>query len=390
MIITDCEPLLVGAAAVFRDDESITPIRLPLWTRAHYSNRTMEMVALCPMGVRLRFTTEARRLTLHSRVEQNTSWQQPEPTRAAIWLATTGDGPSRQELARVVTLAPDVLVDEADGSRTLHPRDGGPQTFDLQDIGTSGPRTVELWLPHNARVDLESLESDAPVTQAAPPSGPRWLHYGSSISQCVEADDPLSSWPMQAAAELGADLISVALSGNAMLDPFVARSIADIPADVITLKLGINIVNAAAMTARTFGPAIHGFLDTVRQGHPHTPIVVFTAIACPMHEETPGPTVWGAGRLHGTTSTPPREDELTLEDTRRIVRSVVATREQSDPRLFLAEGTELLGQDDADRLYDDLHPDQAGFDLMAGRLVALVRSREDLARAFGQEFRRST
>ena len=49
----------------------------------------------------------------------------------------------------------------------------------------------------------------------------------------------------------------------------------DTPADMINVKIGINIVNADVMRLRAFGPAVHGFLDTVRDGHPGVPMLVF-------------------------------------------------------------------------------------------------------------------
>ena len=48
---------------------------------------------------------------------------------------------------------------------------------------------------------------------------------------------------------------NLGFSGSAMLDPFTARTIRDQPADLISLKLGINLVNGDAMRMRTdWGP----------------------------------------------------------------------------------------------------------------------------------------
>lgn len=385
-MITHLEPYVVGAADFARHADTITPTRLPLWTRPQHPNRVIDAVARCPVGVRLRLRTASSRVTVGARVEQNVDWSQPEPALPPIWIATTGVGASRRELARVAVAHPDILRDEPDGRQTLHPGDGAAATFDLGAAPDGVARTVELWLPHNARVDLRSIDADAPIEPAPMTQMTRWLHYGSSISQCGNAADPLSSWPAQVAHGLEVDLTSMALSGNAMLDPFVARAIAESRADVISLKLGINVVNAAALTARTFGPSVHGFLDIIRSAHPAVPIVVITAIACPIHETTPGPTVWGSadGRLHGTTSAVPREGEMTLQDTRRLMREVVKTRRVSDSNLHLLDGLALLASEDSALLYDDLHPGQDGFDLMAERFIALVRSRDDLSEAFRQ------
>ena len=64
----------------------------------------------------------------------------------------------------------------------------------------------------------------------------------------------------------------------------------DTPADLISVKIGINLVNTDLMRLRAFAPAVHGFLDTIRDGHPTTPLLVVSPLFCPIHEDTPGPT----------------------------------------------------------------------------------------------------
>ncbi|MFD9486075.1 hypothetical protein ACFWBX_19220 [Streptomyces sp. NPDC059991] len=49
-------------------------------------------------------------------------------------------------------------------------------------------------------------------------------------------------------------------------------------------------------------PAVHGFLDTIREGHPDAPLLVVSPLLCRIHEDTPGPcaldlTALSAGRL---------------------------------------------------------------------------------------------
>ena len=76
-----------------------------------------------------------------------------------------------------------------------------------------------------------------------------------------------------------------------------ARVIRDTGADLISPKIGINLVNADLMRVRAFGPAVHGFLDTIRDGHPETPLLVVSPTACPIHESTPGPSDFDAASL---------------------------------------------------------------------------------------------
>lgn len=132
---------------------------------------------------------------------------------------------------------------------------------------------------------------DAPV-EPAPARGRRtWLHHGSSISHGSVAASPTTTWPALAAALGGVELINLGLSGSALLDPFTARAMRDTAADLISVKIGINLVNTDLMRMRAFTPAVHGFLDTIREGHPDTPLLVISPILCPIHEDTPGPTL---------------------------------------------------------------------------------------------------
>ena len=120
-----------------------------------------------------------------------------------------------------------------------------------------------------------------------------WLHHGSSISHGSDAESPSTTWPALAAALGGVELVNLGFGGSALLDPFTARTLRDTPADLISVKIGINLVNTDLMRLRAFGPAVHGFLDTIREGHPSTPLLVVSPLLCPIHEDTPGPA--GAG-----------------------------------------------------------------------------------------------
>jgi hypothetical protein len=95
------------------------------------------------------------------------------------------------------------------------------------------------------------------VTPAPTDGHQVWVHYGSSISQGSNAAGPSTTWAALAAAAGGVDLVNLGFSGGMMLDSFVARAIRDRPADLISIKIGINIVGGDAMRRRAFGPAVH-------------------------------------------------------------------------------------------------------------------------------------
>ncbi|MCU1353981.1 MAG: GDSL-like Lipase/Acylhydrolase family, partial [Acidimicrobiales bacterium] len=198
----------------------------------------------------------------------------------------------------------------------------------------------------------------------------RWVHYGSSISHCMEADRPTGIWPVIVARRAGLDLQSLAIAGQCQIDQFAARTIRDLDVDLISLKLGINVVNADSMRERAFVPAVHGFLDTVRDGHPDTPIVLVTPIICPVVEDHPGPTVADdtglCQRIERPADDPP--GALTLRRIRDLLTEIAAARQaDGDRNLHLLSGLDLFGADDVDDLPDGLHPNPAGYARIADR-----------------------
>ena len=216
----------------------------------------------------------------------------------------------------------------------------------------------------------------------------RWVHHGSSISQGSNALSPSTTWPALAAALAGVELVNLGFSGSALLDPFVARAIRDQPADIVSVKLGINLVNADLMRQRAFGPAVHGFLDTIREGHPDTPLIVVGPLYCPIHETTPGPgafdvdaLVRGEVRFVATgdpaeASRPGGLGRLTLTYIRAQLATIVARRQVDDPAISYVDGLTLYGPADAQEhpLPDNLHPDAATHQLIGERFVGTLRT----------------
>ncbi len=238
-------------------------------------------------------------------------------------------------------------------------------------------REYELWLPQSASTELRELRvADGSRVEPPTTARPRWAHYGSSISHCIEADGPTDAWPAIAARNAGVDLVSFAFAGQCQLDQFVARSIRDEAPHLVSMEVGINVVNADTLDVRTFAPALHGFLDTLRERLPDVPILVVSPIVCPMVEDHPGPTVpddHGGFRI--ITDAPPelRATSLTLRQIRRIVTDVVdGRRDRGDANLHALSGLELFGEADAPGLPDGLHPRADGYRLMAERFGALA------------------
>lgn len=232
-------------------------------------------------------------------------------------------------------------------------------------------KDIEIWFPASASSALEALTANSEVLRPSPVTKRKWVHYGSSISQCGETDKPSSIWAVNAAERLELDIFNLGLAGQCHLDGFIARTIADIPSDFISLKLGINTLNADTMRERTFVPAVHNFLDIIRSKQPTTPIKVISPIWCPFHEDVPGPSLIRDGMLTSQKRTAEFSvGALTLRRVRTLLQEAVLVR--SDLNLTYLDGLKLFNEGDAPDLPDLLHPNDAGYRRMGERFAALV------------------
>jgi hypothetical protein len=359
---------LHGAAELERTERGLRPHRLPEWVREQFPDPQLLMAEGQPSGVRVVLATSARTVSLVSH-PLRVAYRGADRPRGAMDLVLDGE-----PVASSVLDDGDLIeADLATGATEFRP--GPPHTTTFDGL-PAGDKLVELWLPHNESVELVELRSDAPVAPVQP-SRRVWLHHGSSISHGSNASTPTGIWPALAARLGGVDLRNLGLGGSALVDPFLARVIRDAPADLISVKLGINVVNLDGMRLRTFVPAVHGFLDTIRDGHPTTPLVLASPIFCGIHEDTPGPgaidpDTLGTGQVRFVAtgrSEEQQQGKLTLKVIRDALAAVVERR--GDPNLHYLDGTTLYGADDAVEhpLPDALHPDTATHRLIGERFA---------------------
>jgi lysophospholipase L1-like esterase len=376
MLNTPITPdLFYGAVEIEHTPDGVLPHRLPAWARAQCPDGQLAMAEAQPSGVRLVFRTAAQTIELVTLPTKRAYGSLPPRPDGVYDLLI--DGRLTQQASahggRVLN------IDIATGATSLVP--GEPQILRFEGLSAES-KIVEIWLPHDETTELVALRSDALVTSVASTGKRRWLHHGSSISQGSTAATPTGIWPAVAAGRAGVELFNLGFSGNALLDPFVARTMRDMPADLISIKMGINLVNTDLMRVRAFGPAVHGFLDTVREGHPQTPLLVISPICCPIHEDTPGPTQFVAAALRegrllfraSGNAKEARQGKLTLRVIREQLRSIVQQRAQTDPNIHYLDGTSLYGASDNERLPlpDELHPDAATHQLMGERFADIV------------------
>jgi lysophospholipase L1-like esterase len=368
------EGLVRGALDLERTEHGLLPHRLPARARTQYTDGQLSMAESQPSGVRLVARTRATAIELDTlRTTMEYKGVPPRPDGVYDLLVDGRLTAQARSTGGIVTTV-DMVTGTAD-TRT------GP----VGTVAFSGlpdhEKVVEVWLPHYETTRLVALRADAPMT-AVPTSRPVWLHHGSSISQGSNAASPSTTWPALAAARGGVELVNLGLAGSALLDPFTARALRDTPADLVSVKIGINLVNADAMRLRAFVPAVHGFLDTIREGHPTTPLLVVSPVYCPIHEDTPGPGAFdtdalreGLVRFRATGDPDERAaGKLTLRVIRDELARVVKGRAADDANLHYLDGLRLYGEADHDELplADRLHPDAPSHRRMGERFAALA------------------
>ncbi|WP_245908849.1 SGNH/GDSL hydrolase family protein [Mycobacterium neglectum] len=366
--------MLRGLAELERTERGWLPHRLTARARAQCDDPQLLGAQSQPSGVRFALRTAASVLELDVIRTRVLLVGVPERPDGTVDLVVNG------RLARqAATSGGDVVrVDPASGDTRVEPGPAATIRFDLP----AGDKDVEIWLPHYERIELVALRADAPIS-ALPEARQRWVHHGSSISQGSNALSPSTTWAALAAGLAGVDLVNLGFSGSALLDPFVARAIRDQPADIVSVKLGINLVNADLMRQRAFGPAVHGFLDTIREGHPDVPLIVVGPLYCPIHETTPGPGAFDVdalarGEVRFVATGDPAEatrpgglGRLTLTYIRAQLAAIVARRQVDDSAISYVDGLALYGPADAEAhpLPDNLHPDAATHQLIGERFA---------------------
>ena len=312
------DPRLIwsGAISLQRGDGWLKPWRVPHEDLDLYSPGEIALAGRAerPSGVRLRFATDSRHLTFHTE-------------------AMLEDG-------NFDLYADDALIETV--------------SFSVGDTEVSfsglAPRskTVELWLNQFAPFSLRYFEiDDGASLERVEDERPKWITYGSSITHCRQAGSPSFTWPGVVARAQQLNLTSLGFGGQCHADPMIARLIRDLPADFISIKMGINIYGAGSLSPRSYRPAVIGTIATIRDGHPEIPFAVCSPI-------------WGAHRESTQNNV-----GLTLEQMRmEVCEAVESFRRRGDARIFYVDGLKLFDETMAEHLPDNLHPNALGYRLM--------------------------
>ncbi len=255
----------------------------------------------------------------------------------------------------------DLLINEKFVRSHLFKKETHQLTIELPG---QGMRQVEIWLDQALAWTIKQLEIDdssqafgslvPKEDQEIFPKKLSWVHYGSSISQAKHITSPSRIWLAQTARQMGLSLTNLGLSGQCVMDPMMGRVIGDVPADLISLKLGINTYPGLS-TIRMFESTVIGLISSIRDKHPMTPLLILSPIYSENREAVEGPT------------------GLTLSYMRGILEGVVRKFYlRGDDHIYYRDGRQILDQTCLDHLPDGLHPDGIIQDHMAHGMTQIL------------------
>lgn len=333
------DSLLDGQVSLRRRPGAVQPVRFPLEDLTFLDPFT-RWVASCAAGVRLRTTTDSRKLSLASTQRQAVGADRD----ANYELYVDGQFWARKPAKGGARLT-------AEGATEGDER----ATVAFGDL-PAGEKTLELWLPPTATVSITALELDDGAHWAAwPDRRPRLVFHGSSISHCMEADGSSGAWPAVAASLADMAHLNLGWAGSCLLSGLAARAIRDQPADGIVLKLGINVYSEGMLKERTFLDSAHSMISIIREKHPTTPLMIVSPIYSASRES------------EGAAGGP------SLCRMRELLEGVVETRAKAGDRAIrYLSGLALFDEADAPDLPDDLHPNAAGYRRMGERFFEVA------------------
>ena len=310
-----------GAVSVERTDAWVKPWRIPHEDRVLFAEG-LRLRAAAPSGVRLALRSDTT--SVAGRVEP------VEEGIASLDLCCDGE-----------------LV----ASRPLAGQDG----FRFDGL-PGGDKLIELWAPQTGEFRLRGLEiGDGASVAPFHDDRPKWVTYGSSITHSGGAESPVYTWPAVVARSRGYNLTNLGYGGNCHLDSMVARVIRDLPADLLSMCVGINIYGSGSLNPRSFREAVIGFVKIVREKHPDTPYAVMSPIWSPPRETTRN----AAG--------------FTLEEMReQVAAAVAALRDRGDKNVHYVHGLDVFGPDLGALLPDNVHPSPEGYKVLGKNFAERV------------------
>jgi hypothetical protein len=311
-----------GVVSLEKNNEYVMPWRLPFENLDMFHNEVLHTASQRPSGVTLCFSSDTRKLKF-------ITTPACEAGNADLYL----DGQLYQ--------TKDISA--------------GDNSFAFENL-PPGFKAFEFWPNHREPFKLKGIEIDKSASLEKPEDKrKKWITYGSSITHCQAAASPSFTWPGVVARAKGLNLISLGFAGQCHADPMIFRLIRDMPADFISVKLGINIYGRSSLHPRTFKPAVIGGIATVREKHPDIPLAVCSPI-------------WSANR-----ETEANSAGFTLPMMRDDVKAAVEIfSRRGDRNIHYVDGLSLFDESLSEYLPDNLHPDAEGYKILGRNFIKEV------------------
>jgi hypothetical protein len=320
-----------GAVSLQHEKNWTAPWRIDYDRFELYPNLTEDAGRLCA-GIRLSFATTAQNIALD--------------------LADMGERPIKLNPNRIPTL--DVFVDGCKNQQISYELSGGVVYFKPLEEGL---KVVEIWLDNCFPFRLKGLYIDkgAHILRVENRKK-RWIHYGSSISHLVQAYSPSATWTSIVAQKCNLHLTNLGFRGQCMLDPMVGHMIKELPADYITLKIGINL-HEGALSQRTFEPCAIGLIHTIREKHKNTPIFIISPIYCVFRDMEFKKNDCG----------------YTLPEMRSILEGIVEKfARYGDKNIYYVDGLKIFNKEEMEQHSEGLHPFAEGQFILAEHFIENV------------------
>ena len=221
----------------------------------------------------------------------------------------------------------------------------------------AGGRDFSLILPAGSDVDFLGLELTGGRHELlSPPTRPAFLYvaYGDSIVQGFSASSIAEGYPHRIGETQGWRTLNMGFGGRETVASD-GTAVGDLAGNILSIAMGINDFlgeNEGPTPGPLFQTRYDGLLDNLRAVQPTVPVFAMT------------PT-WT--KFEGI----PNSVGLTVEGYRQLIRDVVSQR--SDPNLYLVEGLTLVPPG-LTYFPDGLHPNDAGYELLASSLIAVFES----------------
>jgi len=227
------------------------------------------------------------------------------------------------------------------------------------DLSGEPTKPVVVYVPEAMRPTIKWIAAEGGEIEPAMRQ-PRWLAYGDAVTQGWLASSPAMAWPAVAARKLGLDLCNMGFSGSARGETFSAVTLADTPAEAVSIAYGMNCWSRIPHTPGMLSEGLRAFITIVRSGHPDAPIVVVSPLMRPDAEDMPN-------RLGATLG----DLRMAMEET---VHEMVAA---GDTHLHLVEGGQVVGEQD---LADGVYPSDEGHKRIAAAVGKYLSPHMDAMR----------